>query len=37
MNGESIPAMESLGTHQTSEHYKGGIWALVTVDASKLE
>lgn len=36
MDGESIPARESLETHQASEHYKGGIWALVNVDVSKL-
>ncbi len=37
MDGESIPARESLETHGASEHSKGGIWALVNVDASKLE
>ena len=37
MDGESIPARESLETHRASEHYKGGIWALVNVGASKLE
>ena len=37
MDGEAIPARESLETHQASEHYKGGIWTFVNVDASKLE
>ena len=36
MDGESIPARESLETHQANENYKGGIWALVNVDVSKL-
>lgn len=36
MDGESIPVRESLETHQASEDYKGGIWALVNVDVSKL-
>ena len=36
MDGESIPARESLETHQASENYKGGIWALVNVDVSRL-
>ena len=36
MDGESIPARESLETHQASENYRGGVWALVVVDVSKL-
>ena len=36
MDGEPIPATESLETHQSSDDYKGGIWALVNVDISKL-
>ncbi len=36
MDGEPIPAKESLETHQASDDYKGGIWALVSVDISKL-
>lgn len=36
MDGESIPARESLETHQASENYKGGIWVLVDVDVSRL-
>ena len=36
MAGESIPARESLETHQASENYMGGLWALVDVDVSKL-
>ena len=34
MDGEPIPATESLETHQASDDYKGGIWALVNVDIS---
>ena len=37
MDAVSLPARESLETHGASEHYEGGIWALVNVDASKLE
>lgn len=36
MDGEPIPAKESLETHQASDDYKAGIWALVNVDLSKL-
>ena len=36
MDGEPLPARESLETHQASDDYKGGIWALVHVDISKL-
>ena len=36
MDGEPIPAKESLETHQASDDYKGGIWALVNIDISKL-
>ena len=36
MDGEPIPAKESLETHQASDDYKSGIWALVNVDLSKL-
>ena len=36
MDGEPIPAKESLETHQASEDYKAGIWALVPIDISKL-
>ena len=36
MDGEPLPAKESLETHQASDDYKGGIWALVDVDISKL-
>ncbi len=37
MDGEPIPPRESPEAHQASEHYKGGIWAFVNVDVSKLE
>lgn len=37
MDGEPIPPGESPEAHQASEHYKGGIWAFVNVDVSKLE
>ena len=36
MDGEPLPAKESLETHQASDDYKGGIWALVNIDISKL-
>ena len=36
LDGEPIPAKESLETHQASDNYKSGIWALVNVDLSKL-
>ena len=36
MDGEPLPSKESLETHQASDAYKGGIWALVNVDISKL-
>lgn len=36
MDGESIPAKQSLETHQANDDYKSGIWALVNVDLSKL-
>ena len=36
MDGEPIPAKELLETHQSSEDYRDGIWALVPVDISKL-
>ena len=36
MDGEAIPARESLETHQASENYKDGIWTLVDVDVSRL-
>ena len=36
IDGESIPARKSLETHQASEDYKGGTWALVNLDVSKL-
>ena len=36
MDGEPIPARESLETHQSTENYRGGTWALVDVDVSKL-
>ena len=36
MDGEPIPDKASLETHQASDDYKSGIWALVSVDLSKL-
>ena len=36
MDGEPIPTRELFETHQASDDYRGGIWALVPVDISKL-
>jgi len=36
MDGEPLPAMQSLETRQASDDYQGGVWALVDVDISKL-
>ena len=36
IDGEPIPARESLETHQASEDYPGGVWVLVNVDVAKL-
>lgn len=36
MDGEPIPEQLPLETHQTSESYQGGTWALADVDVSKL-
>ncbi len=36
MDGEPIPARKSLETHQATEQFKGGIWALENADFSKL-
>lgn len=36
IDGEPIPARESLEMHQASEDYQGGVWVLVNVDVAKL-
>lgn len=36
MDGEMVPERAPLETHQTNRAYKGGIWAVVVVDISKL-
>ena len=36
VDGEPIPARQSLETHQANEDYQGGIWVLVNVDVAKL-
>ena len=36
MDGEPLPAMQSLEMLQAGEDYQGGLWALVDVDISKL-
>ena len=36
MAGESIPEGKPLEEHQTSPEYQGGLWALVSVDLSRL-
>ena len=35
-DGESIPAAQPVEVHQRDTHFKGGTWALVNVDLSKL-
>ncbi len=36
MDGEPIPEKMSLEEHQANQDHKNGIWALVTIDISKL-
>ena len=36
MDGEPIPARASLESHQTSGDFRGGVWAIVAVEISKL-
>ena len=36
MDGESLPERAPLETHRANKAYKGGIWAVVAVDISKL-
>ena len=36
MDGEMVPERAPLETHQANRAYKGGIWAVVAVDISKL-
>lgn len=36
MDGEAVPARVPLEVHQASEEYRGGVWALVATDISKL-
>ena len=36
MDGESVPRPTSIETHKNNELYKDGIWALVTIDFSKI-
>lgn len=36
MDGEMVPKRAPLETHQANRAYKGGIWAVVVVDISKL-
>ena len=36
MDGEPVPPRASIEEHQTNEDYRGGVWAIVTVDISKL-
>jgi len=36
LDGEPIPAPQSIEEHQTNPDYAEGVWALVTVDISKL-
>ena len=36
MDREPIPDRAQIETHQVSEEYREGIWALIEVDVSKL-
>lgn len=36
MDGEMVPERAPLETHRANRAYKGGIWAVVSVDISKL-
>ena len=36
MDGESLPERAPLETHRANKAYKGGVWAVVAVDISKL-
>ena len=36
MDGETVPERAPLETHRANKAYKGGIWAVVAVDISKL-
>ena len=36
MDGEPVPPRLSLEAHQANDDYRGGVWAIVTVDLSKL-
>jgi predicted RNase H-like HicB family nuclease len=36
LDGEPIPAPKSIDEHQTNPDYAEGVWALVTVDITKL-
>ena len=36
LDGESIPATKSIEEHQKNPDYRDGIWAVVSVDISKL-
>jgi predicted RNase H-like HicB family nuclease len=35
-DNEALPTPQSIETHQQNPEYAGGIWALVTVDLSKI-
>jgi predicted RNase H-like HicB family nuclease len=36
LDGESIPSPDTVERHQSNPDYSGGVWALVTVDLTKL-
>ena len=36
LDGESVPAPKAIEDHQSNPDYAGGVWALVTVDITKL-
>ena len=36
MDGEPVPLRASIEEHQANEDYRGGVWAIVHVDISKL-
>jgi len=37
MDGEPVPAIGDIEQHQANKEYKGGTWALVDVDLSRLD
>src|SRR3990172_1963640 len=36
LDGEPVPSPKTIEHHQSSPDYSGGVWALVTIDITKL-